>query len=189
MLADAHQEEEIDAFLMRRFRSHIVLLDEQFGIAFAQNSAMEFLSRALNIPKEYLYRFPLPIELAIQDALETLAPGEQVAIEPAPALLFRISKLQSTQHECIVSMLVEPKVQRQCVTATAVARFRLTSREADVLSLLLRGKCTIEIAEDMCIAEATAADHVKRLLRKTVSRNRAELVAKVLGWRPEPALT
>ena len=36
------------------------------------------------------------------------------------------------------------------------------------------------------IAPSTVNDHVKRMLTKTQSRNRAELVARALGWNSEP---
>ncbi|GAC1460643.1 MAG: hypothetical protein PVSMB8_15590 [Vulcanimicrobiaceae bacterium] len=61
--------------------------------------------------------------------------------------------------------------------------FALSPRESEIIEFVLRGYATPLIATHMHIAESTAADHIKRLLDKTRSNNRAELVAKLLGWR------
>jgi DNA-binding CsgD family transcriptional regulator len=61
-------------------------------------------------------------------------------------------------------------------------RFSLSPREIDVLALVLEGCDTPAVAVRLHIARSTANDHVKRMLAKTGSRNRAELVARVLGW-------
>jgi DNA-binding CsgD family transcriptional regulator len=59
-------------------------------------------------------------------------------------------------------------------------RFGLSARERQVLDLVAKGSKNSEIAARLNIAESTAIFHVKRLLTKTNSRNRTELVAKVV---------
>jgi DNA-binding CsgD family transcriptional regulator len=59
-------------------------------------------------------------------------------------------------------------------------RFGLSARERQVLDLVAKGAKNSEIAARLSIAESTAIFHVKRLLTKTNSRNRTELVAKVV---------
>jgi DNA-binding CsgD family transcriptional regulator len=46
----------------------------------------------------------------------------------------------------------------------------------------LRGSSSTEIGESLSISSSTATFHLKQLLRKTSSRNRTELTARVLGW-------
>jgi len=60
-------------------------------------------------------------------------------------------------------------------------RYKLSSRERQVLRLLSRGAKNSEIASQLSIAESTAIFHVKQLLAKTHSRNRTELVSKIIG--------
>ena len=60
-------------------------------------------------------------------------------------------------------------------------RFGLSARERQVLALLAKGAKNSEIASRLNIAESTAIFHVKRLLTKTNSRNRTELVSKVVA--------
>ncbi len=64
----------------------------------------------------------------------------------------------------------------------AVTRFKLTRRQAEVLSLVLGGAGAGEIAGRLGISEYTAQGYLKSLLIKTNSRNRAAMVARVLEW-------
>ena len=68
----------------------------------------------------------------------------------------------------------------------AAHKFALSNREVSVLELLLSGASTHEVAQRLDIAEATARDHVKRLLAKTGARNRVEIAAKALGFDAHP---
>lgn len=66
--------------------------------------------------------------------------------------------------------------------ARAADRFSLTRRELDVLTLVLDGASSAEIAKHLHIAETTVQGYFKQLLSKTQSHSRAVMVAKVLDW-------
>jgi DNA-binding CsgD family transcriptional regulator len=67
--------------------------------------------------------------------------------------------------------------------ARSISSYHITRREADVLRLILDGLSSALIAGRLHISQATAQGHVKRLLAKTESKNRAHMAARVLGWQ------
>jgi DNA-binding CsgD family transcriptional regulator len=66
--------------------------------------------------------------------------------------------------------------------ARAAQRFSLTTREGQVLALILEGTRASEVAAALHIAETTVQGYYKRLLQKTRSRNRPSMVATVCDW-------
>ncbi|MFN2459469.1 MAG: helix-turn-helix transcriptional regulator [Candidatus Velthaea sp.] len=100
---------------------------------------------------------------------------------PWPDIVLRVHPLTGA-HGIKVVVAVE-RFRARTNLAWARHAFSLSPREAEIIEFVLRGYATPLIASHMHIAESTAADHIKRLLDKTRSNNRAELVAKLLGWR------
>jgi DNA-binding CsgD family transcriptional regulator len=62
------------------------------------------------------------------------------------------------------------------------ARFHISPREVEVLALLLDGAKLEEIGQKLHITSSTVQDHIRSMVDKTGSRNRTELIARVLGW-------
>jgi PAS domain S-box-containing protein len=60
----------------------------------------------------------------------------------------------------------------------------LTSRQLEVLRLVAEGLTSAQVAQRLFLSEATVKWHVKQILTKTASSNRAEAVARVLGAAP-----
>jgi DNA-binding CsgD family transcriptional regulator len=66
------------------------------------------------------------------------------------------------------------------------SRYHISPREVQVLALLLDGNHLDQIAKQLFITSSTVQDHIKSMLDKTESRNRSELIARVLGWELPP---
>ena len=64
---------------------------------------------------------------------------------------------------------------------TGEAHAPLTPRQLEILRLVAKGLTSAQIAERLFLTEATIKWHVKQILTKTASSNRAEAVARVLG--------
>jgi DNA-binding NarL/FixJ family response regulator len=77
----------------------------------------------------------------------------------------------------------DPTVQRRLLEALAAGMpagelpDALTAREVEVLVEIAGGLSNTEIAQRLVVSEATVKTHVNRLLAKTGSRDRAQLVA------------
>jgi DNA-binding CsgD family transcriptional regulator len=64
----------------------------------------------------------------------------------------------------------------------------LTPRELEVLTLMATGATNSRIAEQLVITDGTVKSHVKRILRKLRSANRAEAIARYLRLTITPPL-
>lgn len=62
------------------------------------------------------------------------------------------------------------------------AHYAISKRELQVLASMLRGSAVATIAAELSISESTVVFHLKRMLKKTSSKNRTELAARMLGW-------
>ena len=167
----------------RRSKPHVLLLDSDFRVAYAEPSAIALLSRLLGVPREALNRLPMAVERSVREALKArqLSPqhGDSV-IMPVPSLAIRVTQVEG-EGGSFVTLLVEEQLSRRYLSK-AIDEYSLTRRETDVLMLILRGRNGVEIAHELCIAETTAADYTKSLLRKTNSKNRSEMLVKIFAW-------
>ncbi|HYZ15140.1 MAG TPA: helix-turn-helix transcriptional regulator [Candidatus Acidoferrum sp.] len=105
-------------------------------------------------------------------------PGSDV---PLPFIVVRTYPLHG-EDQLKIGVIVE-RFRSRNPLLHAQAQFGMSARELEVLVLVLKGLGTPQIASELDIAESTAHDHIKRMIHKTGSRNRAELAAKALGWR------
>ena len=99
-----------------------------------------------------------------------------------PHYMITLVSVPGPENARIVAVLIEHGQSREYLS-TAKRSYSLTGREIEILSLLLDGASTVEVAHILHLAETTVQGYVKRLLGKTASRNRASMIAKVLGWR------
>lgn len=70
--------------------------------------------------------------------------------------------------------------------AGPAARFLITPRELEVLVLMLEGAAIKDIGKALSITTSTVHGHIASMVEKTKSRNRTELIARVLGWEGSP---
>jgi DNA-binding CsgD family transcriptional regulator len=109
------------------------------------------------------------------------ATWEAATLVPLPFMVVRVAPLTGPAGPKI-GVLVERYRSRNPLRHAA-DKFAMSSRELEVLALVLKGFGTPQIASALDIAESTAHDHIKRMMLKTRARNRVELAAKALGWR------
>lgn len=99
---------------------------------------------------------------------------------PVPFLVVRTQPMQGPAG-LFIGVRVDRYHPPNSLTGPA-ERYHITPRELQVLALLLDGAKLEEIGEQLHITSSTVQDHIKNMVDKTESRNRTELIARVLGW-------
>jgi DNA-binding CsgD family transcriptional regulator len=166
------RQSELDV-LLQRSRPHDVLLDMRFSVACAEPAALEMLYKAFGeIPR----RGEVP-EALIATLRDLSDEPEPMATALVSEYLLHMKKLCGREQFFLIS--VERVAQRDHIARTT-QRFRLSRRESEVLALVLRGDRANDIARELGISPTTVSDHLTNLLRKTDSRNRSEMLSKVM---------
>ncbi len=128
-------------------------------------------------------RLPTIIEQAVRDLIVawTSDPTTQRmgVAHPVPFLTVRTQPL-SGPTGLFVGVLLERPPGGEVFNKAAHA-YNLSPRELETLALLLPGATLSEVADEMHITSSTVQDHIKSMLDKTGSRNRLELIAKILN--------
>jgi DNA-binding CsgD family transcriptional regulator len=125
-------------------------------------------------------RLPLRVERIVRNLTEAACTGTGCSIGVDGDTVVRVVESYS-QATRLQGVIVE-KLRMRDPLQEAIQRFGITTRETQVLRLLLLGASTATIAKQLSIAETTACDHVRRIANKTASRGRGKIVARVLGF-------
>jgi DNA-binding CsgD family transcriptional regulator len=143
-----------------------------------------------NVPTASLHarvaqRLPAIIEDAVRDLVVTRTsdPATHVigVAHPVPFLTVRTQPLCGPAGQFVGVILERPPGGQ--VFNKAARAFNVSPRELEVLAMLLQGATLGEVAKAMHITSSTVQDHISSMLEKTGSRNRSELIAKVLSPR------
>jgi DNA-binding CsgD family transcriptional regulator len=126
---------------------------------------------------------PQPVAvLAVARALaevETAGATPRLTVRAASGrwLVLHAAHLTSAQHSQ-VAVVIEPASRAELEPMIA-AGYALTAREAETLTLVLRGLATKTIANQLRVTQHTANDHIKAIYTKTGVNSRGELMATV----------
>lgn len=80
-------------------------------------------------------------------------------------------------YQKLYTSMVPPEEAERQRFETYGARFRLSAREREVFSLIIRGMSNAEIANTLYITESTVKFHTGNIFKKTGHANRSELTA------------
>ncbi len=146
------------------------------------------------LPPEKLTRYKFSYDFRIQNSsgeyVRLLQQVTTVQFNSAENLLITfgvhtdISALKQI-NKCVLSFIgldgepsfIDVKVDHRYKVAKEI----ITSREKDILRLLISGATTCDIAEALCISTHTVTTHRKNVLAKTNTKSTAELAAKVIN--------
>lgn len=166
--------------IRRRKRPYFILLDSKLQIIHYEAAALALLEELCDAATPP--RLPAAIDAALRSALRKMNPrnDERFTMTPLPKLIVHVSRVYGGDSS-FFALLVERESHRAPVESAA-GRFSLTAREREVLRLAMRGLHAPDIAQTLSISPTTVSGYFKDLLRKTQTRNRSEMIAKVLDW-------
>jgi DNA-binding CsgD family transcriptional regulator len=163
------------------------VLDADLQIVLAWSSEDERHVALTGLHTRIGEHLPVVLEQTVRELTSAWSSGtvkEPGVARPVPFLVVRTHPMTGPAG-LFVGVRVDRYRPPNSLTAAA-ERFHITPRELQVLALLLDGQHLDAIAEQLYITSSTVQDHIKSMLDKTGSRNRSELIARVLGWESAP---
>jgi DNA-binding CsgD family transcriptional regulator len=162
------------------------VLDGDFHITMAWTPDDQRLLAPAGVATHAAERLPHLLEETVREltrdwSADTKTPG---IAHPVPFLVVRTQPMAGSAGQFIGVWI--DRFRPPNSLSSAAHRFRISPRELQVLALLLDGNHLDQIAAQLHITSSTVQDHIKRMLDKTESRNRSELIARVLGWESPP---
>lgn len=125
-------------------------------------------------------QLPEPIAGTVRELVgDGTSPATPFDSKVVDGMLVRIASLAGPTGPSL-GVFIETLRGRDAL-ASAIDRYGLSVREADVLSCLSFGERTKVIAKALGISEATVSDHVKSIMAKMNCHSRTQLLARVFG--------
>jgi DNA-binding CsgD family transcriptional regulator len=158
------------------------VLDADFQIVLAWTAEEQRRIALTGLHTHIAERLPAVLEETVRQLTSAWSgpiQNEGVA-HPVPFLVVRTQPL-SGPAGLFIGVRID-RFQAPNSLTGAASRFHISPREVQVLALLLDGNHLDQIAAQLSITSSTVQDHINSMLDKTGSRNRSELIARVLGW-------
>jgi DNA-binding CsgD family transcriptional regulator len=160
------------------------VLDRQLKIVLGWGSEDQRRIALTGLRTRVADRLPAAIEATVRELtaawMEPAAEPEPGTARPVPFLVVRTEPLTGPDG-LFIGVRID-RLRAPNSLAGAATRFRISPRELQVLALVLDGTHLEEIGRRMHITTSTVQDHIHSMVEKTASRNRSELIARVLGW-------
>ena len=172
--------EDLDA-VRRRNAPALFVVDEFLNVLYYREDPAERRTDC-RMPKGGRSLPPLVERTVLALLRRTLADSPHASVlsaAPNSSIVVRVVPLSGHGGEAFAILVERLRLRRHL--HVIAQRFGLSARERQVLHLVAKGAKNSEIAARLSIAESTAIFHVKRLLTKTNSRNRTELVSKIVA--------
>jgi DNA-binding CsgD family transcriptional regulator len=163
------------------------VLDSDLQIVLAWSSEDQRRIALTGLHTRIAERLPVILEETVREltlAWSDASANEPGVAHPVPFLVVRTQPM-SGPAGLFIGVRIDRSQPSNSLTGAA-SRFHITPREVQVLALLLDGNHLEQIARQLHITSSTVQDHINSMLSKTESRNRSELIARVLGWESKP---
>lgn len=178
MRSDHRDAARIPAHVRKRMRPSIIVVDSELSIVQYERRAITLLRDSCG--PSPAGQIPHALGEPLRGAIERIESDGNPALTSSGSLIIHVSRLLGG-GKTLYALLLERESFRAPVDSAA-SRFSLTAREREVLVHVLRGYHASDIAQSLGISQATLSGYFKALLRKTQTRTRSEMIARVLDW-------
>ena len=182
--------------------SAVLLFDRRGSIVYANPRADRLLSRQTQdgLVLEVGERIVTPLVTFLCSKVEQVVSSQPddhpwtgtLALSDGSLLACEILRVEVASPIATTGVLAllqpVPALSKLCLESFC-ARHRLSPREEDVVTLLLEGLTTLDMANRLGISAHTVRDHLKRLYRKTGARSRSELLSLISTAGAPPTVT
>jgi DNA-binding CsgD family transcriptional regulator len=177
-------------------RPGALLLADDLSLVSTTPSAVRWLEELARADGQHEHALPLAVRAvatrlrAIErshDAPPDLMPRVCVRAPSGQWLTLHASRLVVPGQEAQIVVLFE-RAQPAEIAPLIVRAYALSSRERELLQLVLYGYSTSEIASTLCITANTVQDHLKAIFEKVNVRSRRELVARIYAQHYQPRI-
>jgi DNA-binding CsgD family transcriptional regulator len=107
-------------------------------------------------------------------------PSTRVQLRDGRWVNVHASRLQGANSKDHIAVVLEP-LEARATVPFLLSAYGLSTREAQVAKLVLRGASTRAIVDTLHISEHTVQDHLKAVFEKTGVHSRRDLVGTLLG--------
>jgi DNA-binding CsgD family transcriptional regulator len=111
---------------------------------------------------------------------KTAIPRARVQLRNRQWLTVHASRMTRANAVASIAIILEPARPRE-IAPLLLGAYGLTSREAEIVRLVLRGFATAGISAELSISQATVQQHLKSIFDKTGVGSRRELVAQIFA--------
>jgi DNA-binding CsgD family transcriptional regulator len=182
--ASSHAKGDDDAPDNAEAEGAFYVLDRDLQIVLAWTAEDQRRTALTGLRTRLANRLPAALEETVRELIAGWRddPVTQTAgiARPVPFLVVR-TRPMSGPSGLFIGVRIERFEPPNSLTGPA-ERFHISPRELQVLALLLDGAKLGDIAQKLHITSSTVQDHIKSMVDKTASRNRSELIARILGW-------
>lgn len=165
----------------------VLLLSPELTIQAQTEQTHDYLRQLLPTPAE---RSPVPAAaynvaaqlIAVEAGVDECPATASVHLDHGVWITLRAARIGDSQprrpSDIAVTIEHTPPADRLDIFNRA---FALSTREAELLTVLANGADTRQAASTMSLSQHTVQDHLKSIFDKTTARRRRELLARALG--------
>ena len=186
VVGEARNGEEA-LYLAQKLRPDVVLMDIRMPVLNGIDATRDITSNPALKKTHVLVLTTFDVDEYVYDALSAGASGfllKDAEPDDIVEAIHVVARGDALIQPSVMRRLVEtfvasrPKTGRGALSGDAArsAVLSLTEREREILTLVARGLSNDEIADELVISPATVKTHLARIMSKTGSHDRAQLV-------------